>query len=245
VVHSKKRNANPSVKNVERSHRNKEYRPRLGEFECLMDWICIFHPHGKHKTRDCDRLQGFAYEVLKMAKKANQEKKPEGTKGSFPEAHKEANYIYGGHNSYESSRKQKLTAQEVMVVHPATVEYLKWSVVSNVKDVRLNRVLVDGGSSLNILFLKTFEQKVLLRIALCPCRAPFHTIVPGAAATPVKQITLPVTFETQENICIEHLQFEVDDFETVYNTFLGRLALTKFTAIPHYAYFCSKDSRTA
>jgi hypothetical protein len=27
-----------------------------------------------------------------------------------------------------------------------------------VKDVKLNRVLVNGGSSLNILFLKTFDQ---------------------------------------------------------------------------------------
>jgi hypothetical protein len=26
-----------------------------------------------------------------------------------------------------------------------------------VKDVKLNRILVDGGSSLNILFLKTFD----------------------------------------------------------------------------------------
>jgi hypothetical protein len=28
----------------------------------------------------------------------------------------------------------------------------------NVKDVKLNRVLIYGGSSLNILFLKTFDQ---------------------------------------------------------------------------------------
>jgi hypothetical protein len=43
----------------------------------------------------------------------------------FHEAHKEVNYIYGGLDSYESRRKQKLTAREVMVVSPATPEYLK------------------------------------------------------------------------------------------------------------------------
>jgi hypothetical protein len=32
------------------------------------------------------------------------------------------------------------------------------------------------------------------------------------------------------------LQFEAADFETTYNAFLGRPALTKFMAIPHYAY---------
>jgi hypothetical protein len=35
---------------------------------------------------------------------------------------------------------------------------------------------------------------------------------------------------------MENIQFEVADFETAYNAFLGRLALTKFVAILHYAY---------
>jgi hypothetical protein len=97
-----------------------------------------------------------------MAKKADKEKKPEEPKSHFPEAYKEVNYIYGGPDSYESGRKQKLTAREVMAVSPATPEYLKWFEVSitfdhsghqdfvpksgrypliaspNVKDVKLN-----------------------------------------------------------------------------------------------------------
>jgi hypothetical protein len=112
-----------------------------------------------------------------------------------------------------------------MAVSPITPEYLKWSKVpipfycSNhlhiipkpgryplivspiVKDVKLNRVLVNGGSSLNILCLKTFDQIGLSRSALRPSRAPFHVIVPSVVATPVVQISLPVTFGTcQGNI---------------------------------------------
>jgi hypothetical protein len=64
-----------------------------------------------------------------MAKGADQEKKHEEPKGDFPEAHNEVNYIYGGSNSYESRRKQKLIAREVMAVSPATPEYLKLSEV--------------------------------------------------------------------------------------------------------------------
>jgi hypothetical protein len=45
-----------------------------------------------------------------MARTVDQEKKPEEPKGDFPEAHKEVNYIYGGSDSYESRRQQKLTA---------------------------------------------------------------------------------------------------------------------------------------
>jgi hypothetical protein len=147
---------------------------------------------------------------------------------------------------------------------PTTPKYLRWSEVpitfdrSNhpdfipkpgqyplivcpiVKDFKLNRVLVDGGSSLNLLFLKSFDQMGLSRSLLRPSRAPFHGIVPGTAAMPIGQISLPVTFGTRENFWTENIQFDVVDFEIVYNTFLGWLALTKFMAIPHYAYLVLK-----
>jgi hypothetical protein len=164
------------------------------------------------------------YKVSQMwcsrQQKGHQEKKPKEPNGYFPEAHKEVNYIYGGLISYESRRKQNLTAREVMAVSPATPEYLKWSevpitfdrsdhpdfvpkpgqyplIVSPiVRDVKLNQVLIDGGRSLNILFSKTFDQMGLSRSLLRPSRAPFHFIVPGAIVTPVGQISLPVSFGT-------------------------------------------------
>jgi hypothetical protein len=132
-----------------------------------------------------------------------------------------------------------------MAVSPATPEYLKWSevpitfdhsdhldfvpksgmyplIVSPiVKDVKLNRVLVDVGSSVNILFLKTFDQMGISRSLLRTSWAPFYGIVHGAVATPVGQISLPVTFRTQENFYTETIQFEIADFETAYNSFLG------------------------
>jgi hypothetical protein len=42
--HGKKRKAECSMANVERSCHNREYRPRQGEFEGFLDRICIFHP---------------------------------------------------------------------------------------------------------------------------------------------------------------------------------------------------------
>jgi hypothetical protein len=111
-----------------------------------------------------------------------------------------------------------------------------------IKDFKLNRVLIDEGCSLNILFVKTFNQMGLPRLALWPSWALFHGIVPDAAVTLIDQITLPVTFETRENFHTEYIQFNVADFETTYNAFLGRPTLTKFMAILHYAYFVLKMS---
>jgi hypothetical protein len=48
--HNKKRKEDCSINNVEWPRCNKEYRPRLGEFEVLLDHICIFQSQGKHKT---------------------------------------------------------------------------------------------------------------------------------------------------------------------------------------------------
>jgi hypothetical protein len=197
---------------------------------------------------------------------ADQEKKPKDPKGDFPDFHKEVNYIFGGPDSYEPKRKQKPTAREVLAVGPTTPEYLKWSkvpitfdcgdhsdcipkrgryplvVLPIVKDVKLNRVMVDGGSSLSLLFFKTFDQMGLSRSLLCTSRVPFHGIVPGIATTSISQIYLPVTFRTWENIQTENIQFEVADFETVYNAFIGRPTLTKFMAIPYYTYLVLKMS---
>jgi hypothetical protein len=116
----KKRKSDHSIADMEHPHRNKEYCSHLGEFEGFLDRIYIFHPQGKHKTRDYDRVQGFEDEVLKITKKVDHKKKPEYPKGDFLEAHKEINYIYGGPDSYKPKRKQKLTAREVMVISPTT-----------------------------------------------------------------------------------------------------------------------------
>jgi hypothetical protein len=100
-----------------------------------------------------------------------------------------------------------------------------------------------GAAPSTCFFLKTFNQMGLSRSPMHMSRAPFHGIVPSVAAMPIGEISLLVIFRIQENIRTETIQFEVVDFETAYNNaFLGWLALTKFTAIPHYAYLVPKMS---
>jgi hypothetical protein len=78
---------------------------------------------------------------------------------------------------------------------------------------------------------------------LKPSKAPFYGIVPGNASFPVGTVVLLVTFGTPDNYRIELIKFEVADFESSYHAILGRPALAKFMAIPHYVYLLMKMPR--
>ena len=65
-------------------------------------------------------------------------------------------------------------------------------------------------------------------------------MVSGRASKPLGEITLPVQFGTARNYHVEHINFYVADFNTAYHAMLGRPALAKFMAIPHYAYLVLK-----
>jgi hypothetical protein len=67
-----------------------------------------------------------------------------------------------------------------------------------------------------------------------PSKAPFYGIVPGNASFPVGTVVLPVTFGTPDNYRTEIIKFEVAHVESSYHAILGRLALAKFMAVPHY-----------
>jgi hypothetical protein len=105
----------------------------------------------------------------------------------------------------------------------------------------VTNVLIDRGVGLNIIFTDTL-RKIGLDFAglLTPTDIPFYGIVPGKAAMPLVQITLPVTFETPDNYRTEFIKFEVDDFESSYHAIFGRPALAKFLAVPHYLYLFLK-----
>jgi hypothetical protein len=82
---------------------------------------------------------------------------------------------------------------------------------------RLNKVLIDGVSGLNVLFTKTLK-KMGLDIT--------HMLTKAS-------VVLPVTFgESQDNYRTEYVKFEVADFETSYHAILGRPAIAKFMAVP-------------
>ena len=126
--------------------------------------------------------------------------------------------------------------REVYSAEPAAPSFLKWSealitfdhsdhpgrvhrpgklslVVDPVVGTKwLTKVLLDGGSSLNILYAETLDAMGIDRSKVRPTGAPFHGVVPGHRAVPIGQIDLPVTFGGPANFRTEVLTFDVVGF---------------------------------
>src|SRR5438128_4783177 len=159
-----------------------------------MESTCPFHPKVKHSAKDRYSLKDYMEKHSKGPARDQDgpDKNPSPLAGGlvFPDPEHQLNMIYGGSNAYESKRKQKLTVREINAVIPVTPKYLKWSEAPItfdrsdhpdniphsgryclvldpiIRTVKLNRVLIDGGSGLNILFAKTLDDMKTLRSVL-------------------------------------------------------------------------------
>jgi hypothetical protein len=89
----------------------------------------------------------------------------------------------------------------------------------------LPKTLVDGGSSLNIIFTKTLRRMDFNFNKITAFDEPFYGVVPGKATYPIAHVCLQVTFGTQENFRTEYLSFEVADFCSSYHAILCCLCL--------------------
>src|SRR5207244_454983 len=120
----------------------------------------------------------------------------------FPDPEHQLNMIYGGSAAYESKQKQKLTARGINAVTPVTPKYLKWSgapitfdrsdhpdniphpgryalvLDPIIRTVKLNGVLIDSGSGLNILFAKTLDNMKIPCSKLNRSSSLFHRVIP-------------------------------------------------------------------
>ena len=67
-----------------------------------------------------------------------------------------------------------------------------------------------------------------------------HGIVPGLSCSPIGKILIDVLFGDKDHFRRESIWFEVVDLESPYHALLGRPALAKFMAVPHYAYLKMK-----
>jgi hypothetical protein len=147
--------------------------------------------------------------------------------------------IFGGSPARPSRRREKLIRCEVLNADVVKSSYLKWSEVpitfdrkdhpNNVpqlgsyplvvaplfKSRRIHKVLMDGGSGINVLYVSMLDEMGIPWSALRPSTAPFHGVVRGIEALPFGQIDLPVTLGDVRNFRTKTLTFEVVGFSGI------------------------------
>jgi hypothetical protein len=163
-----------------------------------------------------------------------------------------------------SSRQRKRERHEVLAAEKAPPSFLDWSedaitfsredhpnripnpsqyplvVDPVIGNARFSKVLMDRGSSLNILYVHTLRLLGIGLDQLRPSMTPFHGVAPGKRVQPLGQNDLPVWFGTPDNYRKETLTFEVVGFRGVYHAILGRPCYTKFMVVPIYTYLKMK-----
>ena len=82
----------------------------------------------------------------------------------------------------------------------------------------LTRVLMDGGSNLNLLYQDTVHKMAIDPLRIKPTKTTFKGVIPGVEACCTGSITLEVVFGSPDNFRSEKLIFDI------------------VNAAPHYAY---------
>jgi hypothetical protein len=114
--------------------------------------------------------------------------------------------------------------------------------VGPANNVRFSKVLVDNGSSINIMYRDTMQKLGIRENMLEPSQTTFHGNVPGLSCAPMGKIWIDVMFGNRDNCRVDNLKFEVVDLDSPYHALLGRPALVKFMASTHVAYLKMKMS---
>jgi hypothetical protein len=165
-----------------------------------------------------------------------------------------------------SARHRKQERWEICPVKVAAPVYLDWSdkpitfdqgdhpdrvpspgkyplvVDPVIGNVRLTKVLIDGGSNLNIIYVETLGLLQIDLSTIWAGAAPFHGIIPGKRVQPLGELDLPVCFGTPSNFWKETLTFEVVGFRGTYHAVLERPCYAKFMVVPNYTYLKLKMS---
>jgi hypothetical protein len=99
-----------------------------------------------------------------------------------------------------------------------------------------SKCLMDGGSSLNIMYVETLTKLGLTKTQLRHSAVTFYGVVLGRRAKSLGSITLKVAFGSEENYREEPITFEVVPFKSTYHVIFGRPAFHSFHARPCYIY---------
>ena len=181
-----------------------------------------------HTHRSCwvfkqaDKLNAEDKEKGSQSENDDEEPRPPNTGGQkkFPPQIKTVNMIYATHIP---KRERKCVLRDVYATEPVASKFNPWSSCPITFDRRnhltsirhggsaalvlkpiiygfhLTRVLMDGGSSLNLLYQDTMRKMGISPSRIKPTNTTFKGVIPGAEACCSGSITLVVIFGSPDN----------------------------------------------
>ena len=123
--------------------------------------------------------------------------------------------------------------------HPVSIRHARSAalVLDPIIDgFHLTKVLMDSGSSLNLLYQDTVCKMGINPSRIKPTTTTLKGAVPGVEARCTGSITLEVIFGSPNNFRSEGLTFDIVPSCSGYHALLGRTAFARFNAVPHYAH---------
>jgi hypothetical protein len=105
-----------------------------------------------------------------------------------------------------------------------------------IQGYEFSKCLMDGGSSLNIMYVETLMKLGLTKTQICHSVVTFYGVVHVRQAKSLGSITLKVAFGDENNFHEEPINFEVVPFKSTYHVIFGRPAFYSFHARPCYIY---------
>jgi hypothetical protein len=114
---------------------------------------------------------------------------------------------------------------------------------ANIASWTLEKLLVENGSSTDIIFADAFDKMGLSKDLLQPPDTPLYGFG-GRVIHAIGKVVLPMSFGTVQNARTKYLFFDVVEMYYSYNGILGRGFLNKFEAVIHQAYLCIKIPST-
>ncbi|KAK1641700.1 hypothetical protein QYE76_059505 [Lolium multiflorum] len=209
---------------------------------------------GKGKNKDKDEDSSEA-----MEEDDNSPDPKSGTAGKSNPFDKKSVGAYHTFLGTPTVRATKSAARILNAIVPAVPQYVRWSEIPCTFDIEdhpvivpkecyalvvspridgydFSKCLMDGGASLNIMYLETLERMNLTKEQLKHSTTEFHGVVPGKKANSLGSITLPVAFGDVHNFREERITFEVVPFKSSYHVIFGRPTYHKFHARACYIY---------
>lgn len=112
---------------------------------------------------------------------------------------------------------------------------------ANIAAWEISRILIDLGSSVDIIFVNAFDQMKLSKNQLQPSDSPLVGSG-GKRIEALGNISLSVSIGDIQNARTEYITFDVVDLHYPYNAIFGRVFANKFNIAIHIGYLCMKMS---